>query len=87
VVSEPHEQPSERWDVSRLSHWASVQQDCAEISRLRQTNEAMQIAIHRSLAHLREMYAFLQTLEQRPAKPEVHTDDGPVPGADQRMKK
>jgi hypothetical protein len=67
-----------------------VQEASAGLDRLRQTHESMQMAIDRSLAHLREMHAFLQTLEADPAKPAI--DDGAplgcgVPKPDQGMKK
>jgi len=64
----------------------NVRSACAEIVRLRQTNESMRLVIDRSLAHLREMYEFLQALEQQ-ARPAVYVDGGPVRRDDQGTKK
>lgn len=74
MMSDPSEWPPERQHVDALT----VREVCAEITRLRQTNESMRLVIDRSLAHLREMYAFLQTLEPEPVKPTIYVDGRPV---------
>ena len=49
-----------------------------DIARLRAANASMRDIIDRSLDHLREMYAFLHTLEPEPVRPIMYIDGHPV---------
>lgn len=74
-MSEPHVPQTGYWDAESS---VIVSQACTEINRLRQTNVSTRRAIDRSLAHLREMYAFLEALELRSVKPAVYIEGHPI---------